>query len=84
MGTISEILNVSGNTPVCMAQFVMSQNGNASSTANSTTICAGKSSGPRDFFENTFNSLQVSISDISFKFFSLKLLCKVMLYWCGG
>ena len=55
IGTISEILNASGNMPDFMAQFVMSQNGKASSAANSTTICLGKSSGPKDFLEYFFN-----------------------------
>ena len=44
-GTISEILNASGNIHDFKAQFVMSQNGKESSAANSATICLGKSSG---------------------------------------
>ena len=51
IGTISEILKASGNIPECKAQFEMLQNGRASSAANSTIICLGKSSGPNDFLK---------------------------------
>ena len=50
MGTISEILKASGNIPVLIAQFVMSEKGSAKKIANSCSICFGKSLGPVDFF----------------------------------
>ena len=57
IGIISEILYASGNIPDFRAQFVMSLNGNASYTVNSSNIRLGKSLGPKDFFENFFRSL---------------------------
>ena len=54
IGTISEILNASGNMPDIKAQLVILQKGKASSAANSAIICLGKSSGRKDFLEYFF------------------------------